>query len=196
MNHLSKTKNILSKPLPRNFSPQLALLVDQPPEGDDWLHEVKLDGYRILAFLEAGKVKLVTRNGNDWTLHFPAIAKALGQLKCDSAIIDGEAVMLDSEGRSDFQALQASMKQTDREAPCLFAFDLPFLNGVDLTDNTLLDRKKALKTLLEGASLAPMSFTRVMCWAGAERCFKKHARWPWKESSPSASMRGMWVEGK
>ena len=89
---------------PGNFSPQLAVLVESPPSGDEWLHEIKFDGYRILARIKSGDVQLITRNGKDWTHRFPNVAKALAKLKADSAIIDGEMVVLDKEGRSDFQA--------------------------------------------------------------------------------------------
>ncbi len=155
--------------LPPKFSPQLALLVDRPPEGEDWLHEVKFDGYRILAFVEAGKVKLLTRNGNDWTDRFAPIAKAIQKLRVDSAILDGEAVVLDSEGRSDFQALQAMLKEKDHAEPYMYVFDLPFLNGVDLTSEPLIERKKKLEKLLKGRDLTPyVIYTRHVRGRGGE----------------------------
>ncbi len=153
--NLSKSSNARKSPLPTKFSPQLAVLADHPPEGDEWIHEIKFDGYRLLAFLKAGKVKLVTRNGHDWTNKFPAIAKALAKVKVDSAIIDGEAVMLDNEGRSDFQALQAMLKNMDGGESRFYVFDLPFYNGLDLTQTPLIERKKTLKRLFDRRDLTP-----------------------------------------
>jgi len=139
--------------LPRQFAPQLAVLADAPPTGDEWIHEIKFDGYRIIARIENGKVTLLTRNGHDWTHRFPDIAKALEKLKVDSAIIDGEAVVLDGKGRSDFQALQMMLKNREKADPVYYAFDMPFSDGVDLRNSPLLDRKKALEALLKKSKL-------------------------------------------
>ncbi|HJR34145.1 MAG TPA: hypothetical protein VJ817_04305, partial [Gemmatimonadales bacterium] len=86
--------------------PQLATLVDAPPRGDEWLHEVKFDGYRMECIKEDGRVRLLSRRGNDWTARFPAIAAAARRLKPRRVILDGEAVALLPDGRSSFQALQ------------------------------------------------------------------------------------------
>ena len=88
---------------------QLATLVDKAPEGDGWVHEIKFDGYRLLGFFAEGEVTLRTRNGKDWTSSFPAIVAAMRKLKCDSAVIDLEAVILDAAGKSSFQALQTAL---------------------------------------------------------------------------------------
>src|SRR6185437_7172408 len=122
-----------AKTLPPSFSPQLAVLGEHPPLGEGWIHEIKFDGYRILAFIERGNVKLITRNGHDWTQKFPGIAGALASLQVQSAILDGELVVLDDKGRSDFQALQALMKGRQPAEPVFYVFDLPFCNGSDLT---------------------------------------------------------------
>src|SRR4051812_40069382 len=87
----------------------LATLVDAPPKGDQWLHEIKFDGYRLLGFLADGQVRLRTRNGNDWTDRFPGIRDSVARLKADEAVLDMEAVALDKEGKSSFQALQHAL---------------------------------------------------------------------------------------
>ncbi len=114
----AKSRGARKAAMPAKLSPQLAVLAEHPPEGKGWLHEIKFDGYRILAHLKNGEVTLLTRNGHDWTAKFPSIAAALEKLKVDSAIVDGEVVVLDQEGRSDFQALQAMLKNKEKAAPC------------------------------------------------------------------------------
>jgi bifunctional non-homologous end joining protein LigD len=89
-------------------SPQLATLVKEPPDGDGWLHEVKFDGYRMIAMLSRGKVRIWSRNQKDWTARFPAISTALAALKVNEAIFDGEIVTLDKHGKTSFQAFSAS----------------------------------------------------------------------------------------
>ena len=137
--------------LPDVPRPQLATLVDAPPEGADWLHELKLDGYRMLARIARGDVRLLTRAGNDWTDRFPEIARELGRLPVDAALLDGEVVALDGAGRSRFQLLQGAMKggRTDLR---FFAFDLLHLNGHDLRGKPLAERKEALFAVLRGLS--------------------------------------------
>jgi bifunctional non-homologous end joining protein LigD len=139
-----------SAALPSALSPQLAVLAEHPPVGNEWLHEIKFDGYRILAFIKSGEVKLRTRNGLDYTAKFPQIAKMLSQLKTDSAVLDGEVVVLDSAGRSDFQSLQALLKHKIKVTPLYYAFDLPFCNGSDLRGSPLIERKQLLEKLLAG----------------------------------------------
>jgi bifunctional non-homologous end joining protein LigD len=133
-------------PFPRSITPQLATLVDAAPEGEEWIHELKLDGYRVIARLEKGKVRLLTRSGQDWTDRFTPLAEAVATLPVDTACLDGEAVVLDAHGRSDFQALQQSFGQTSRLH--FFLFDLLYLNGYDLRESTLVERKRLLQQLL------------------------------------------------
>jgi bifunctional non-homologous end joining protein LigD len=141
--------------MPASLSPQLAVLSETAPSGEQWLHEIKYDGYRIMAHIRAGKVRLITRNGKDWTTKFPTIARRLESLKVDSAIVDGELVVLDDQGRSDFQALQTMLKHPGSAEPSFFAFDLPYCDGFDLRNTPLLKRKTQLEDLLKRSKLSP-----------------------------------------
>lgn len=136
--------------LPAWVAPQLATLVSGPPPGDGWVHEIKLDGYRILLRIERGRVKLLTRNRQDWTTRFPAVAKAAAALPVKEALLDGEIVALDAAGVSSFQALQqADQLEADRTLVYV-AFDLLFLDGRDLRPLPLVERKARLARLLKG----------------------------------------------
>ncbi|MEP7010288.1 MAG: DNA ligase D [Acidobacteriota bacterium] len=137
--------------LPPAVSPQLATLVAEPPEGEGWLFEIKLDGYRILAAAGGGKVQLTSRNGKDWTDRFPTIAEAVGRLDAESVLLDGEVVALDDEGRSSFQRLQNALRADRTANLAYFVFDLLHLNGKDLTGRPLVERKEALRGLLTSA---------------------------------------------
>ena len=122
----------------------------EPPAGPNWLHEVKWDGYRAQAHLSAGKATIYTRNGNDWSRQFAPIAAAVAQLKARSAILDGEAVVLDKDGKSDFGALRGELDgKSSRLRFCVF--DLVELDGRDLRPLPLLERRKRLGKLLQGA---------------------------------------------
>ena len=133
--------------LPSFIAPQLCRSVERPASGQDWVHEIKFDGYRIQMRIDAGKVTLKTRKGLDWTSKFGAIAKAAKGLP--DAIIDGEVVALDSHGSPDFAALQAALSEDRTENLIFFAFDLLFDGGADLRELSLLRRKEQLKTYLE-----------------------------------------------
>lgn len=130
------------------LSVSLATLIDRPPEGDGWLHEIKLDGYRILARIDKSAVQLLTRRGNDWTARAPSVKRALAALPVENAVIDGELVSLRSDGVSDFQSLQNALSEGRAERLVFFAFDLLFLNGLDLQPRPLIERKQALAQLL------------------------------------------------
>ncbi|RZI67929.1 MAG: ATP-dependent DNA ligase, partial [Pseudomonas sp.] len=135
------------KGVPAKLSPQLATLMDAPPEGK-WLYEIKYDGYRILTRIIDGEVKFFTRNGNDWTERLPLQAKAIGGLKLDNTWLDGEVVVLNAAGLPDFQALQNAF-DIDRSMDIIYyLFDVPFLNGEDLRDTPVEDRRAALKKVL------------------------------------------------
>jgi bifunctional non-homologous end joining protein LigD len=140
--------------MPEFFPPQLATLVTAAPEGDEWLHEVKFDGYRILAFVSAGGVSLLTRKGNDWTRKFGGVAAALKGLRVrGGAVLDGEVVVMRPDGTTDFQALQQALRGEQRTPLCFCAFDLPYANGYDLREVSLEKRKQALRGLIEEAGL-------------------------------------------
>jgi bifunctional non-homologous end joining protein LigD len=134
--------------LPKSLAPQLATLAAKPPEGTDWLHEIKLDGYRILARIEDGRVALFSRNGLDWTERFPHLAEAFGRLPVRAALIDGEAVALDEDGRSGFGLLQEALSSGKTGEVVYYAFDLVHLDGWNLDEAKLADRKSLLKPLL------------------------------------------------
>ncbi|WP_207869936.1 DNA ligase D [Pseudomonas sp. 51_B] len=134
--------------LAQQLKPQLATLVDSPPAGD-WRYEVKFDGYRILARIEGDDVRLFTRNGHDWSAKMPAQVAALRALGIDSAWLDGEMVISDEDGKTDFQALQNAFDTEDDEQIGYYIFDLPFLGGQDLRQRPLEDRRDALRQLLE-----------------------------------------------
>jgi bifunctional non-homologous end joining protein LigD len=128
--------------------PELATLVDAAPDGDAWLHELKFDGYRVLVRISHGAITLLTRRGNDWTARMPGVARAFERLKVDAALLDGEVVVLDEQGRSNFQRLQNSLSGENDEKLVYYAFDLLHLNGKDLRALPLSDRKQALAELL------------------------------------------------
>jgi len=131
--------------------PQLATACAAPPTGGDWLHEVKWDGYRMLARLRDGAVALRSRNGLGWSGDFPDIAAALEALPIADADLDGELIALDARGRSDFGALQAAIKRGRTGDLRYVLFDLPTLAGIDLRATPLRERKSLLRALLEAA---------------------------------------------
>src|SRR3954453_21455002 len=141
---LAKVTGARKGRFPDEFSPQLATLTSRVPSGEKWLHELKFDGYRILAKIRNKKIELVTRRGNDWTDRFQSIADALKELPLKSAILDGEVVSLDAHGVSNFQQLQNSLKRGDKDSLVYYVFDLPYLEGYDLTDAPLTERKEVL----------------------------------------------------
>ena len=136
--------------LPGWVAPQLATLVGAAPDGPDWVHEIKLDGYRVLARIERGRARLLTRNRQDWTERFPSVAEAAAALPVKEALLDGEIVALDRSGVSSFQALQQGAEETGGWSLAYVAFDLLFLDGRDLRPRPLVERKKALARLLRG----------------------------------------------
>ena len=128
------------------YRPQKALLVAHPPAGDRWIHEIKLDGFRMGVFLDRGQVRIISRRGIEYTDAFPEIVTAAGKLNAGQALLDGEIVILDKEGISRFQLLQ--QLGDNRRGLAYFAFDLLSLDGDDLTRLPLEERKRRLKKLL------------------------------------------------
>lgn len=139
------------EPMPRDARPQLATLVPEAPEGSDWLHEIKYDGYRVLARIERGRVSLITRGGLDWTDRFETVAKALRSLPVKQAILDGEVAVVLEDGSTSFQALQNQLREGNDGALAYFVFDLLYWDGRDLTQVPLEHRKQALAALVAGA---------------------------------------------
>jgi bifunctional non-homologous end joining protein LigD len=135
------------------FEPQLATLVDQVPAGAGWLFEMKLDGYRALAVVEGGEVRLTSRKGQDWSERFSVIAEALRHLRVKDAVLDGEVCLLDDEGRTSFQGLQNALSAKDQSRLAYIVFDLLYRDGEDLRGRPLVERKEILATLLAGERL-------------------------------------------
>ena len=131
----------------RFIEPQLASPVEQPPEGKHWIHEIKHDGYRSQVVIERGQVRAFSRNGHDWSDRYPSIVRAATGLRCKSAIIDGEAIVQDEYGASDFESLQSAIRVRPHSI-ILYAFDLLHLDGKDLRQETLLERRAELKHLV------------------------------------------------
>jgi bifunctional non-homologous end joining protein LigD len=144
--------------LPKFVAPMLPTLVDAPPTGADWLHEIKFDGYRIEAVLDSGKVTLRTRAGLDWTDRFPSIAAAIAELPAKKCLIDGEIIVEDENGISDFSALQNALKEGKTRGLIYYAFDLLHLDGFDLKSVPLVERKQLLGALI-AAGGGPLRFS-------------------------------------
>lgn len=136
---------------------QLATLVDKPPHSKEWAHEVKYDGYRLLCFLNQGDVKIHTRNGHDWTHKFPHIANALKSISDEIAVLDGEAVVLDDKGLSDFKSLQNALDDEDTRIQIYF-FDLLHWKGKNYADKGFSVRRKALEKFFEAIPDDPVLF--------------------------------------
>jgi bifunctional non-homologous end joining protein LigD len=177
--------------------------VKEPPAGDQWLHEIKFDGYRIGCLIRNGRVTLVTRNGNDWTSAYPEIAKAAGELGVRAALIDGEVVMLLPDGRSSFQALQNAFSGTaSRAALVYYVFDLLRLDGESLEHLPLERRKARLRALLGRRKSGRIryadhvvgqgqSFFDQACRTGLEGIVSKRRDLPY-----SAGRHGGWLKTK
>src|SRR5690554_81356 len=130
-------------------TPQLATLAREVPTQGEWLHEIKLDGYRLLARIDRDDIRLTTRNGKDWTQRFPEIARALATLPITTARLDGEVVALGEDGISRFGQLQEALSNERTAALVYFLFDLPYFEGHDLEEVPLSERKRTLKALLD-----------------------------------------------
>ena len=119
------------------------------PQGDEWLHEIKFDGYRVLCRIENKRAIFLTREAQDWTGRFGALVEAAQRLPVHQAFLDGEVVALEENGKTNFQLLQNSLKQNNPATLVYFVFDLLYLDGWDLTHSPLEDRKKLLKQILK-----------------------------------------------
>jgi bifunctional non-homologous end joining protein LigD len=165
------------------IEPQLASPVDQPPEGKHWIHEIKHDGYRCQVLLERGYARVFTRNGYDWSDRYPSIAHAAAKLPCLSAIIDGEAIVQDQNGVSDFEALNSAMRWRP-DSVILYAFDLMHLNGSDLRPKPVFERRALLKGLLGSDEESRIQFSEEFGGDG-DALFQACARHGLKASFPN-----------
>lgn len=157
---------------------QLAKLASAVPEGDNWLYELKYDGYRILAFIEGNSVRLMTRNNNDYTARFHGVTSSLLDWAAGRAmVLDGEMAVTDASGKTDFQALQNYIKSPKAHTLTYIVFDLLALDGVDLRGQPLVQRKEALEALMTDA---PESLH-----------YSRHVRGKGKESFQTACQWGM-----
>jgi DNA ligase D-like protein (predicted ligase) len=187
--------------LPAFIPPQLTQLVKEPPVGAEWAHELKYDGYRIHARLDSGRVKLLTRTGLDWTHRYDVTAQALGALGKQSAYLDGELCAMQADGTTSFSELQAATDEGRTTQLVYFAFDLLFVDGRDITGAALLDRKEALKHLLDGAPSAIQfsdhhigdgkRFLTAACGAKAEGIVSKRI-----DAGYAPGDRGIWRKTK
>jgi bifunctional non-homologous end joining protein LigD len=156
-----------AKALPK-IGPQLASSAAQAPNGDDWVHEIKFNGYRMLAAIRGGKAQLRSRTGVDWTAKFPELAKALAGLGLGEGLLDGEIAHLQPNGASDFGALQNDLAEGKTAGLVYMAFDLLFLDGWDLTGAELGDRKAALAALLHTAAAPTIRYSDHQIGKGPE----------------------------
>jgi len=177
--------------LPAFAAPELATLVDDVPTGEAWLFEVKFDGYRIVTAASGDKVRCWTRNGLEWTARFGALPEAIARLDLDRALLDGELVAIDENGRSNFSALQEALSQGG-QGLSYFVFDLLSVGGKDLRRLPLIERKERLKALLGPAGKqGPVFFSdhisaggramlRTLCKKGFEGIIAKRADRPYR----------------
>ncbi|HYF59805.1 MAG TPA: non-homologous end-joining DNA ligase, partial [Burkholderiaceae bacterium] len=145
--------------LPDAFVPQLATLVDAAPEEPGWIWEMKFDGYRLLARVEGADVRLVTRNGVDWTARLPHLVEAIRALGVDRAWLDGEIVVAGPDGAPDFQRLQNAFEASRTRAIRWFLFDAPYLDGEDLRARPLAERRERLRAVLEARPQPALAFS-------------------------------------
>jgi bifunctional non-homologous end joining protein LigD len=148
--------------LPPALQPQLATLVDGPPnDAAEWTYEIKFDGYRLLTRIEGGKIQLFTRNGNDWSHKLPHIVKAIGEMGFQSGWLDGEVVVPNEHGIPDFQALQNAFDSSRTQNIIYYVFDIPFFGGYDLRALPLIERRGYLKKLFETRSTVAVHFSET-----------------------------------
>jgi bifunctional non-homologous end joining protein LigD len=158
--------------MPSAIEPQLATLVAEVPRGDDWLHEIKYDGYRVLCEIRGGEARILNRHGQDWTERFARLAREAATLPVAEAVLDGEIVVLQADGTTSFQALQNALDANRQDDLVCFVFDLLYLDGWDLRRAPLLARKEALAGILDGSRGSVRLSDHV---AGGGEDFFRHA---------------------
>ncbi|MCY1316016.1 Multifunctional non-homologous end joining protein LigD [compost metagenome] len=180
--------------MPRRVEPCVATLVDKPPKGPQWAFEVKWDGYRLAVHVEPGEVRAITRGGYDWSKKFDSIVAEARELGHATMIIDGEAVILDDQGRSDFGLLQRAVgKKPSLHEPSeiiFYAFDLLYLDGQDLRMMPLVERRQLLEPIVAGRAGAirfseevhadGAEFFRAACELGLEGIIAKRRDVPYR----------------
>lgn len=154
--------------LPGFIPPQLATLVKEPPSGDQWLHELKFDGYRMLCRIDRGRVTFWSRNGKAWTEKFLNVVEVVKSLTATSAMLDGEIVIVDAQGRSSFQKLQRAMGKATTTGFAYEVFDLIYLDGFSLTQTPLKHRKELLKNLVGSNSHGVIRYSEHISGNGDE----------------------------
>jgi bifunctional non-homologous end joining protein LigD len=145
--------------LPEAMSPQLATLADGIPPGGEWIFEVKFDGYRVMTRIANGKPAMITRGGHDWSAKLPALIGQIRQLGIKSGWLDGEIVVMGQDGVPHFNALQNAFDTSRTENIRYFVFDVPFLEGFDLRQVALRERRAVLKTLLDAKGTEHLRFS-------------------------------------
>jgi DNA ligase D-like protein (predicted ligase) len=152
--------------LPKFIAPQVPILSAEPAEGPGWIHEIKHDGFRTLLRIDRGSIRAFTRGGHDWTDKYGRVIDACRKLKCQSALIDGEVIVQDKNGLSDFAALRAAIEGAPHRL-VMFAFDLLFLDGEDLRRLPLIERRERLQSLLPRDHRFPIQFSEHWDGSGA-----------------------------
>lgn len=203
-----KLRQLADKPrtggeLPRFVAPCLARLADAPPEGAQWVHEVKFDGYRLQVRVDNGSVRLLTRTGLDWTERFAGLAQVLARLPVTTALIDGESIVEDARGATDFVALVDALKGKAGAHIAFVAFDLMHLDGRDYTKLPLLERKAALKRVIAKGNVAShvrysdhvvgngVAMLAAVCRQGLEGIISKRVDKPY-----ASGRHGDWIKSK
>jgi len=155
-------------PFPAAPRPQLATLSKEVPGGDDWLHEIKYDGYRLLCSIQDGRARLFSRGGLDWTDKLSLLASSARELPAREAVLDGEIVILRPDGTSDFQALQKTIGGGNPSGLVYYLFDVLYGDGYDVRTAPLVERKALLRSLLEGGPSDRLRFSDHVRGQGAE----------------------------
>jgi hypothetical protein len=154
---------------PAFIQPQLPTPTDQPPKGSTWIHEVKHDGFRTILVVDRERARAYSRNGFDWTDRYLGIVAAAARLPCRTAILDGEVIVQDKRGASDFEALQEALRS--RRVPLIFySFDLLHLDGKDIRERPLLERREKLKALLGNETSSALQFSEDWTCLSCAHC--------------------------
>jgi bifunctional non-homologous end joining protein LigD len=151
---------------PSFVSPMLPSLVLETPDGEDWIHEIKFDGYRTMLAVERGEARAFTRNGHDWTDSYAPIVAEAAKLRCQSAIIDGEVVASAGAGEAAFDGIRPAIARGGRGL-VMVAFDLLFLDGKDLRSLPLAERRRQLQRLLPKSTKALLQFSQAIAGDGS-----------------------------